>query len=182
MLTETPPEAAIPAVPPFLLRGVARGIDIGVQLAIMEAAFHCSRYLPEGGLVQIGEGALFYVDLGVGLGALLLYTSLAEWLGGATLGKFLCGLRVVRADGSGAIGLREALIRGAAFFIDGLLLGLIAYSAVMRSTRGQRLGDQWAGTVVVWRGDAPGINGLVGWPIGIVAALGMVVGSYLFAS
>ncbi|MEZ4316960.1 MAG: RDD family protein [Myxococcota bacterium] len=168
-------------VPPFLLRGVARAIDLAVQFFLMEAAFAVSAYLPSEGLVSIGEDALFYVDLGVGLGAMVLYATLAEWLGGATFGKFCTGLRVLSADGD-PIDLKAAFIRSFAFFIDGLFFGLVAYSAVMRSLTGQRLGDEWADTVVVWRGDAPETVGWRGWPVGMIAALALVVASYLVAT
>lgn len=176
--------ADVPAVPPFLLRGVARVIDLGVQVALMDAAYRISRALPEGGLVRISPDVLGWIDLFVGLSALVLTTAIAQWLGGATLGKLCTGLRVVDADGN-RITARAAFIREVAFFLDGLLLGLVAYSAMMRSDRGQRVGDQWADTYVVWRADAPTVAGAIawrGWPVGIAVALAWVVSSYLLAS
>ncbi len=177
MTTTTPP-----SVPPFLLRGLARVIDLGVQLAILEAAFRCSAWLPAEGLVHLGDDLLFGLDLVVGLSALLTYTAVAEWRGGATLGKLLTGLRSVKEAPLGApLDLRAAVIRNLGFLVDALLLGLVAYSAMARSEQRQRLGDRWAGTVVVWRTDATGPPRWWGVPVAVVLALAWVLASYAVA-
>ncbi len=177
-----PPESSA-VVPPFLLRGVARAIDVAVQLLVLDAAFRVSAVLPEWSLFQVGEDALFYVDVTVGLTAFVAYSAASEWLGAATFGKFCTGLRVGQAgDTRQRVSARAALIRSLAFLIDSLFFGLVAYSAVMRSQVGQRLGDEWAGTRVVWRGEGPEVAGWRGWPVGFGVALAWVVGSYLVAS
>lgn len=68
---------------------------------------------------------------------------------GRSLGKLACGLRVVRDDG-GPIRFRHALVRGA-FGVFELLLtfGSVACVASLFSERGRRLGDVFAGTLVV---------------------------------
>ncbi len=166
----------------MLLRVVARGIDAAVQIAMMELAFRCSVFLPSKGLISLGDDALFWVDVGIGLSALLTYTALSEALGAATFGKFCTGLRVVRADQPDVlIGLGAALIRNLALFVDVQIFGLVAYSTMSRSERRQRLGDHWANTVVVWRGGAPD-RGIRGWPVGMAAAFALVLVSYLVAS
>ena len=176
------PSVGHPAVPPILVRGVARILDFGVLLAVMEAAFRSSALLPASDLLHPGEDVLFFFDLGVGIAAMVTYTTLSEWLGGATLGKVLAGLRVVSANPPTAgPSFRAALRRGLAFYVDALFFGLIAYSAMMRNQRGQRVGDTWAGTVVVWRQDGPDLPPWRGWPIGVLAAFAGVVGSYLVA-
>lgn len=170
------------STPPFLLRGLARGLDLGVQILVLEAAYRCSSLMPAEGLIALPDEVLTWVDLGVGVAALVLYTTLAEWLGGATLGKACTRMRVVPADDPEApLTLRAAAIRSVAFFVDGLIFGLVAYSAVARSERGQRVGDHWAGTVVVWARDAPPRSGHRGWPVGALAALALVLMSYLLA-
>lgn len=173
----SPPPIVRP--PPFLLRGVARIVDLGVQMFLLDLAFRIAQFLPAG-LLELPEGALVAIDLGVGLGALVLYTTLSEALGGATLGKLLTGLRVTRLEG-GAIDARAALIRNLGFLVDGLFFGLVAYSAAMRSPEQQRIGDAWAGTRVVWRSDAPELSPWRGVPVGMLAALALVVLSYLVA-
>ncbi|WP_069816289.1 RDD family protein [Streptomyces sp. TP-A0874] len=68
---------------------------------------------------------------------------------GRSLGKAICGLRVVRDDG-GPIRFRHALVRGAVAFVEILLtFGVIAMTASLVSARGRRLGDVFAGTLVV---------------------------------
>ncbi|WP_314254860.1 RDD family protein [Streptomyces kutzneri] len=68
---------------------------------------------------------------------------------GRSLGKLACGLRVVRDDG-GPIRFRHALVRGAMGIVELILtFGSIACIASLVSARGRRLGDVFAGTLVV---------------------------------
>ncbi|WP_123461975.1 MULTISPECIES: RDD family protein [unclassified Streptomyces] len=68
---------------------------------------------------------------------------------GRSLGKLACGLRVVRDDG-GPIRFRHALVRGAMGVVEILMtLGVVASIASLVSARGRRLGDVFAGTLVV---------------------------------
>ncbi|MFF8973335.1 RDD family protein [Streptomyces sp. NPDC014995] len=68
---------------------------------------------------------------------------------GRSLGKAACGLRVVRDDG-GPIRFRHALVRGALGVVEIVLTaGVVACIASLVSARGRRLGDVFAGTLVV---------------------------------
>ncbi|MFF4311171.1 RDD family protein [Streptomyces sp. NPDC001507] len=68
---------------------------------------------------------------------------------GRSLGKLACGLRVVRDDG-GPIRFRHALVRGALGVVEILVtFGVVACIASLISARGRRLGDVFAGTLVV---------------------------------
>lgn len=68
---------------------------------------------------------------------------------GRSLGKLACGLRVVRDDG-GPIRFRHALVRGAMGVVELLMtFGAVACIASLVSARGRRLGDVFAGTLVV---------------------------------
>lgn len=70
---------------------------------------------------------------------------------GRSPGKMLLGLRVVREDG-GPIRFRQAFTRAlAGVFVDfnPLLLGAVAVIVSLCSTKGKRVGDMLAGTVVV---------------------------------
>ncbi|MFI7501067.1 RDD family protein [Streptomyces sp. NPDC049687] len=68
---------------------------------------------------------------------------------GRSLGKMACGLRVVRDDG-GPIRFRHALVRGALGVVEIVLtFGVVACVASLVSARGRRLGDVFAGTLVV---------------------------------
>ncbi|MFI1370299.1 RDD family protein [Streptomyces griseochromogenes] len=68
---------------------------------------------------------------------------------GRSLGKLAFGLRVVRDDG-GPIRFRHALVRGAIGVVEILMtFGVVACIASLVSARGRRLGDVFAGTLVV---------------------------------
>ncbi|MFE5485732.1 RDD family protein [Streptomyces sp. NPDC056527] len=68
---------------------------------------------------------------------------------GRSLGKLACGLRVVRDDG-GPIRFRHALVRGAMGVVEILMtFGVVACIASLVSERGRRIGDVFAGTLVV---------------------------------
>ncbi|MET9655063.1 RDD family protein [Streptomyces sp. NPDC006460] len=68
---------------------------------------------------------------------------------GRSLGKLACGLRVVRDDG-GPIRFRHALVRGAMGVVEILMtFGTVACIASLVSARGRRVGDVFAGTLVV---------------------------------
>jgi uncharacterized RDD family membrane protein YckC len=101
------------------------------------------------------------VGILAGLTANVAYHTLSEGLHGASLGKFLCGLQVVSEDGS-SCSMKAAFVRSAAFLIDGLFCGLIAFTAMKDSDRRQRYGDRWAQTVVAPRGDLPSSRRSVG--------------------
>ncbi|MFF3244485.1 RDD family protein [Streptomyces sp. NPDC002870] len=79
---------------------------------------------------------------------------------GRSLGKLACGLRVVRDDG-GPIRFRHALVRGAMGVVEILMsFGVIACIASLVSARGRRIGDVFAGTLVV-RERMPAARGMV---------------------
>lgn len=77
----------------------------------------------------------------------VLYFVLCEWLYGATPGKFLLRLRVVKTTGD-RCSMRSALIRGLLRLVDGLFFGWPAYAAMTPPLR-QRFGDKAAQTIVV---------------------------------
>jgi uncharacterized RDD family membrane protein YckC/RNA polymerase subunit RPABC4/transcription elongation factor Spt4 len=77
-----------------------------------------------------------------------LYFAVFEWLYGASPGKLILRLRVVREDG-GRPSLWAALVRGGFRFVDGLFFGIPAASAMGSSPLRQRIGDRFAHTVVV---------------------------------
>ena len=81
----------------------------------------------------------------------MVYYIVPESLYGASLGKMLLGLRVVRVDGR-PLGLGSIVTRNVLRFIDVLPgLYLIGGIAVLLTANSQRVGDKWAGTSVVQR-------------------------------
>ncbi len=112
---------------------------------------------------------------------------------GRSLGKLALGLRVVRDDG-GPIRFRHGLVRAlAGFFVDLWLLGWLGVGLVtsLASSRGKRVGDYLAGTVVVRERipvrDAPSLYmppQLAGWVAtldlsGLPSDLALAVRQYL---
>jgi uncharacterized RDD family membrane protein YckC len=103
------------------------------------------------GFYSIGWRGLDFV---VPLVLTIAYFVLFEGLAGATIGKFVLGIRVRALDGS-RIGLGQALVRNLARVVDGLpyvIPYLVGGIAVIRSDACQRFGDRWARTVVVLTG------------------------------
>lgn len=83
---------------------------------------------------------------------LLLYFTLAEGLWGATVGKQVMGLRVVRADGS-PVSLFDSFIRNVLRFlwfvpVVGIAFLLLDLWLIHRGEMDQRIGDRGAETIV----------------------------------
>ena len=76
------------------------------------------------------------------------YTILEGYLG-QTLEKMLFGIKVVREDTGGVPGIGAVAIRTVLHVVDGLFFCLIAFIAVLASSKNQRLGDMAAHTLVV---------------------------------
>ncbi|MGW0560262.1 RDD family protein [Streptomyces sp. NPDC003016] len=94
---------------------------------------------------------------------------------GRSLGKMACGLRVVRDDG-GPIRFRHALVRGVVGVVEILMtFGVVACIASLVSERGRRIGDVFAGTLVVRERVSAGRVGVVPppppWLVGRFAGL-----------
>lgn len=95
-------------------------------------------------------GAPFLLDLAVWIG----YFTLFEALLGATPGKLLVGIRVVRSDGS-RLDAGSALVRNVLRIVDVIpfvIPYLVAAVAVWNSPTRQRVGDRVARTVVIQAG------------------------------
>ncbi len=83
------------------------------------------------------------------LAIMVLYFVCLEGLVGATLGKWVLGIRVVRQD-RGKPGLARSLARNLLRLVDGLpALNVVGVVLILRSPEKARFGDRWAGTRVV---------------------------------
>ena len=116
-----------------IVAGIAFYVLTGRELLIKEQDFQILSFI--GGLVIF-----------------LIYFVMFEWLYGATPGKLILSMRVIKEDGT-PCGLGAALGRGLLRFIDGFFFGLPAYF-IMKAPLYQRGGDQVAKTLVVGSGDA----------------------------
>ncbi|MEU4689420.1 RDD family protein [Actinoplanes sp. NPDC023714] len=138
-------------------RALALAFDIGAQVILVLFLLLLTsitlRVLPP----SMVDDALFDTALRVVVViVLLLYPTTIETLtNGRSVGKLVVGLRVIREDG-GPIRARHAFTRalvGFAIEWPGLLLPLvgwmISFGTMIGSSRGRRLGDLAAGTMVV---------------------------------
>jgi uncharacterized RDD family membrane protein YckC len=108
----------------------------------------------------------------------MTYYIVPEALFGASFGKLLAGLRVVRVDGR-PLGLRSVVVRNLLRLIDALpVLYLVGGVLVLVTVSSQRLGDVVAGTTVVARADALdfGATRRAGRKAGPVLAAAVAVG------
>ena len=95
--------------------------------------------------VNIG-GNVFWLSLAVAVG----YYVVCEAATGATLGKRMVGIRVIGEDGE-HITFGAAVIRNVLRLIDALIFYLVGFVFALLSTRGHRLGDRAAHTIVIRR-------------------------------
>ncbi|MFJ8628676.1 RDD family protein [Kitasatospora sp. NPDC093550] len=127
-------------------RALAVVLDLLVEFAAMLVVTVLLSLL----LVDLDGAALAATMIGLMVFFLVAVPVMVETLShGRSLGKAALGLRVVRADG-GPVRFRHSLVRGLVGFFE--LIALSGFPAVITSavnTEGRRLGDLFAGTVVV---------------------------------
>ncbi len=161
----------------FGIRAAARVIDTvyGLLLALMGGILGgiILVLLEQAGLVASGweerTGGADLAGWGLGLLGNVFYHSLTEGMYGASLGKLLCGLRVV-SEVAQPITTTQALKRSLAYFWDALFFGLVGYSSMKKSELNQRYGDHWARTIVVKAGEVPA-ESKSGWEMFVLAFL-----------
>jgi uncharacterized RDD family membrane protein YckC len=129
--------------------GAVAGIFVGIIVPILEAL----SVVEPGWGDRILQGGMLVPALIGGVGYLFYYTA-CEGLCGASLGKLVCGLRVLSEDLS-PCRLRPAFVRSLAGFVDGLFFGVIGYMSMSKTATQQRYGDHWARTVVVRNSQVP---------------------------
>lgn len=130
----------------LLSRGAAVLIDLVVTwlvfLLVMVGVLVTTGSLDEAAVAAVSVAVFLLVPVG---GPIAVET-LSH---GRSLGKWACGLRVVREDG-GPVRFRHALVRGAMAVVEILMtVGVLACVASLVSERGRRVGDVFAGTLVV---------------------------------
>ncbi|WP_192583705.1 RDD family protein [Streptomyces albicerus] len=117
-------------------------VAVAAYLAVTLALVASTSALDEAAQMAVSIAAFILVLVG----APIAVETLSH---GRSLGKLACGLRVVRDDG-GPIRFRHALVRGAVGVVEILMtFGVVACIASLVSARGRRLGDVFAGTLVV---------------------------------
>jgi uncharacterized RDD family membrane protein YckC len=141
-------EAVVLGLQPARLpsRTVAMVIDLvvywGTYLILGLVMVSATASLDDAAAAAVTVGLLLLLLIGLPVGVETLSR-------GKSLGKLALGLRVVRDDG-GPIRFRHALVRGAVGAVEiQLSMGVIASVASLVSARGRRVGDVFAGTLVV---------------------------------
>ncbi len=127
------------------VRFVATVIDTAILLPVFYALAVMTGSTTESGFEL--TGVPFFIALAIGIG----YYVVLEALRGATVGKMVVGLRVLKDDGD-SVSWSESAIRNVLRVVDGLFFYLVAAIFVWTSDKRKRLGDRVAGTVVVRRG------------------------------
>ncbi|MFJ3337545.1 RDD family protein [Streptomyces sp. NPDC086766] len=128
----------------------SRALAVLLDLAVAMAVYIAVTVALVAATASLDEAAQIAVSIATFLLVLVGGPIAVETLShGRSLGKMACGLRVVRDDG-GPIRFRHALVRGAIGVVEILMtFGVIACIASLVSARGRRLGDVFAGTLVV---------------------------------
>lgn len=127
-----------------LLDAVIVFFPLGIVVGLMTGGGYAERgagYANAG--INVG-GSAFLLLLALGLG----YYIVCEAATGATLGKLMVGIRVVGEDGEHAT-FGAAVVRNLLRLVDALFFYLVGAVFALTSTRGQRLGDRAAHTIVV---------------------------------
>lgn len=127
-------------------RALAMALDIvvywGVYIVLSFGLIAATASLDDAAVAAVYVATLLLVLIGVPIAVETLTR-------GRSLGKLACGLRVVRDDG-GPIRFRHALVRGGVGLVEiQMTLGVVACIASLVSARGRRVGDVFAGTLVV---------------------------------
>lgn len=128
----------------------SRALAVLIDLAVVWAVYLLITIGLTFATASLDEAAAMAVSIACFLLVLVGAPIAVETLShGRSLGKLACGLRVVRDDG-GPIRFRHALVRGAMGVVEILMtFGVVACIASLVSERGRRLGDVFAGTLVV---------------------------------
>jgi uncharacterized RDD family membrane protein YckC len=122
--------------------GLVAGIATGIVFAILS---RLGRLTPE--WPQLMREHRF-TGFGLGILGAFLYHTVAEGIGSVTVGKAICGLRVVQTNGGPAT-MKGAFIRDLGYHVDALFFGLVGYASMEKGPLRQRYGDGWGKTVVV---------------------------------
>lgn len=115
-----------------------------------------------------------YARFIVAILGLVAYNVICTSVSGITLGKLLLRMQVLQDDGS-PCRPKSAIIRELGFFVDGMFFGLVGYFAMREDPEQQRLGDEWADTIVCQRAQVPSTSKRSGTQFALGLVLGITV-------
>jgi uncharacterized RDD family membrane protein YckC len=128
----------------------SRTLGLALDLLIQFLALLLMIWLASNIASQVDEAAATAITLVATVLVIVGLPTLIETLTrGRSLGKLAAGLRVVRDDG-GPVRFRHSFVRALFMLVDfWISAGAVGLISSLSSTRGKRLGDHFAGTVVV---------------------------------
>lgn len=128
----------------------SRALAVALDLAVVVGAYLLVSVVVISTVLPLGTATAAAVQVALFVLLLVGVPVAVETLShGRSLGKVVCGLRVVRDDG-GPVRFRHALVRQAVGFLEIVAtFGSVALIASLVSAEGRRLGDVFAGTLVV---------------------------------
>ncbi|MGP4112602.1 RDD family protein [Streptomyces sp. 4N509B] len=128
----------------------SRALAVALDLTVVLGGYLLATVVLLSAVMPLGSAAASAVYVVLLVGMLVGIPVAVETLShGRSLGKLVCGLRVVRDDG-GPVRFRHALVRGVVGFVEIVATGgSVALIASLVSAEGRRLGDVFAGTLVV---------------------------------
>ena len=128
----------------------SRMLALALDLALQVVALLLVVWLSAAVARQTDSAAAAAISLVSVVAILVGLPTLVETLTrGRSLGKLAAGLRVVRDDG-GPVRFRHAFVRALFMLVDfWLSSGAVGLVSALVSSRGKRLGDHFAGTVVI---------------------------------
>jgi len=144
----------------FAIRATARIVDtllgfavaiVAMVLAFIILAFSHTLGSPDLWAQNIQRIAVS--DFLLGFCGVMAYHATSEYFG-ASVGKLICGLRVIGKDLT-PVTVKGVLIGNTAYLLDGLFFGLVGYASMSKSPAQQRLGDVWGRTMVMKKKDLP---------------------------
>jgi uncharacterized RDD family membrane protein YckC len=128
----------------------SRTLGLSLDLLVQLVALIVMLWLASSIAAQVDEAAAAAISLVSVVAVIVGLPTLIETLTrGRSLGKLATGLRVVRDDG-GPVRFRHSFVRALFMLVDfWISAGSVGLISSLASTRGKRLGDHFAGTVVV---------------------------------
>lgn len=147
----------------ILVRGVARIFDLvyiyfisfAVGTAFFIVLFMIDNMTGSEWALTLQNAPSSNWDMVFGALAIYGYHVICEGFHGSTIGKLIFGMVVLGEDEESPCNFYQSLIRTIALIVDLLLFGAVAAFVMHRDVERKRVGDLWAGTVVVKRKSAP---------------------------
>ncbi len=146
----------MPNLPEDLQLGATGLRAIAALFDMVVAGFLCYPFFPYWGRYNDAEQSYQVTGLpAIGLMLTVFsYWVVTDWSLGGSIGKLICDLRVVSVSGK-KCSIKRSIKRNVLRPVDFFPFYLTAFIAVKLSPLRQRLGDQWAKTVVVKRAKKP---------------------------